>query len=374
MVGSRSPAAARRPHTMRTTLISTFLCCALLAPEQASAQVGVAVDLGPAGIHGAPSAAHGAAAGVGGFWNEIDTDVVGTGPFPVTVTGLVDSSGATSGITVTLDDLGSGMDAFLYDDPATSGGADALLDDLAFFGGAATLEIRGLVAGQYEVYTYATVPDGAAHQTRVRVVGSPDPSQDVGGAFAGGYALGVTHARHQVTVTAGSAVVIRLDVAAEFMSVNGFQIVPFGATGDIGTTYCSPGVLNASGNPGEISAFGSPRRVSNDVTLTASSLPQSSFGFFLTSQTQGFVVAPGGSLGNLCLGGSIGRYVGPGQVQNSGAAGAFSLAIDLANTPTPTGLVSIAPGETWSFQAWYRDSVLGFPASNLTDGLAITFL
>ncbi len=359
---------------MRSNLLFTLLCCALLAPEQAAAQAGVFVDLGPAGIHGAPSAAHGAAAGIAGFWNEIDTDAIGAGGFPFTATGLVDLSGAGTGITVTFDDLGSGMDAFLYDNPATSGGVDALLDDLAFFGGAAILEVRGLMPGRYEVFTYATTPDGAPHETRVRVIGSPDPSQDVGGPFAGGYALGVTHARHEITVGPGGTVLIRLDVAAEFMSVNGFQIVPFGAAADLGATYCSPAVLNASGDAGEISALGSARRSSNDVTLTASSLPQNQFGFFLNSQTQGFVVAPGGSIGNLCLGGSIGRYAGPGQVLSSGATGAFSLALDLAITPTPSGLVSISPGETWNFQAWYRDTVLGIPISNFTDGLAITFL
>ncbi len=45
----------------------------------------------------------------------------------------------------------------------------------------------------------------------------------------------------------------------------------------------------------------------NDLTLAASQLPNSSFGFFLTSRSQGFVMGPGGSQGNLCVGGAIGR-------------------------------------------------------------------
>ena len=359
---------------MRSNVLFTLVCCVLLAPEQAAAQAGVFVDLGPAGVHGAPSAAHGGAAGVGGIWNEVDTEDILAGGFPFTATGLVDWTGAGTGITVTFNDLGSGMEPFLYDHPATFGGADALLDDLAFFGGAATLEVEGLTAGRYEVFTYAAVPGSAVDRTRVRVTGSPDPPQDVGGISAGGYALGITHARHEVTVTAGSAIVIRLDVAAEFMSVNGFQIVPYGTTGELGTTYCSPGFPNNTGSSGVITARGNARRTFNDVTLTAGSLPPNQFGFFLTSQTQGFVMSAGGSVGNLCLGGSIGRYVGPGQVLNSGAAGSFSLALDLARTPTPSSFVSIAAGETWNFQAWYRDTILGFPTSNFTDGLTITFL
>jgi hypothetical protein len=111
----------------------------------------------------------------------------------------------------------------------------------------------------------------------------------------------------------------------------------------------------------------------DDVTLAAASLPMNSFGFFLTSRMQGFVMNPGGSQGNLCLGGSIGRYVGPGQVQSSGATGGFSLALSLAATPQPTGFVSVVAGETWNYQAWHRDSVGGAATSNFTNGVAVDY-
>jgi hypothetical protein len=112
---------------------------------------------------------------------------------------------------------------------------------------------------------------------------------------------------------------------------------------------------------------------SNDVTLTAEDLPLNAFGFFLASRTQGFIQNPAGSQGNLCLGGSIGRYVGPGQIQNSGGAGSISLVLDLAQTPTPTGLVAVVAGETWNFQGWHRDAVAGNATSNFTNGLSIAF-
>ena len=82
---------------------------------------------------------------------------------------------------------------------------------------------------------------------------------------------------------------------------------------------------------------------------------------------------PGGSQGVLCLGGSIGRYVGPGQIKNTGAIGAFSLALDLTQTPTPIGFVAIAAGETWHFTTWHRDAVGGVATSNFTNGLSIAF-
>ncbi|MGB0330459.1 MAG: hypothetical protein ACPGPE_01420 [Planctomycetota bacterium] len=359
---------------MRSLIPSISVTCGLFAAVPAPAQVGVNFDFGPAAIHGVPGSDTGAAAQVGGHWNGVDTDALASASLPLTLSGFLDASGASTPVTLVVNDLGTGVQSFLFDDPSTSGGDDALLDDLAFFGGAATIEIRGLAAGQYDVLTYAAVPSGASYRTRVRVPSSPDPLQDVGGDFSGGYQLGVTHARHAVDVAPGSAVTLQLNVAADFMSLNGIQIVPFGATGDLGSRYCSPGAANSTGLPGEVSAFGSPRRVDNDVALTASSLPSNTFGFFLTSRTQGFTATPGGSVGNLCLGGAIGRYVGAGQILNSGSIGAFTLFLDLAATPTPTGLVSVATGETWHFQAWYRDAFIGIPISNLTDGLALTFL
>ena len=141
----------------------------------------------------------------------------------------------------------------------------------------------------------------------------------------------------------------------------------------IGVSYCGPAVANSTGSSAEISASGSAVASDNNLTLTADILPTNAFGFFLTSMTQGLVMGPGGSQGNLCLGGSIGRYVGPGQIQNSGATGSFSLALDLTQHPTPMGFVTVMGGQTWNFQAWYRDSVGGMATSNFTDGLSISF-
>ena len=142
----------------------------------------------------------------------------------------------------------------------------------------------------------------------------------------------------------------------------------------LGSNYCSPAVANSTGNPGVISAEGSPSASANNVTLTVSDLPANAFGFFLTSQTTANVANPGGSQGNLCLGGAIGRFVGPGQIKNSGPGGTFSLMLDLTQQPSPTGSVSVQPGESWNFQAWHRDAVGGSVTSNFTNGLTISFL
>jgi len=142
----------------------------------------------------------------------------------------------------------------------------------------------------------------------------------------------------------------------------------------IGTTYCNPAVSNTSGMPAAITAAGSAVAASNNLTLTAAMMPANQFGFFLTSQTQGLVMNPGGSDGNLCLGGVIGRYVGAGLIMNSGAGGTFSLPLNLAQTPAGPVFVSIVAGQTWNFQAWFRDLAPGGgPQSNFTNGLSVTF-
>ena len=141
------------------------------------------------------------------------------------------------------------------------------------------------------------------------------------------------------------------------------------STGPIGSNYCIANA-NSTGSVASISGFGLTS-VAGNVTLTASNLPQNQFGILIVSASQGFVPNAGGtSNGNLCLGGAIGRYVGPGEILSSGGAGEF-FAIDLGLIPQGGGTTATVAGDTWNFQAWYRDGVgLG---SNFTDGIQISF-
>ena len=107
--------------------------------------------------------------------------------------------------------------------------------------------------------------------------------------------------------------------------------------------------------------------IDNDVTLMVDQLPLH-FGYFLTSQTQGFFNPPG-SQGIICLSGTIGRY---NQIANIIQGPCGSLQVDLTAIPVnpPT---AVLPGDTWNFQAWFRDNNPGL-TSNFTDGVSITFL
>ena len=139
----------------------------------------------------------------------------------------------------------------------------------------------------------------------------------------------------------------------------------------IGTNYCAA-ALNSTGVAAAMSATGSNVVTSNDLTLVASDLPLGSFSFFIASTTQDFVAMAGGSAGNLCLGGNIGRGVG-GAILSSGATGVVSILADLTQMPTPTGPLAVVAGETWNFQCWFRDSVGGAATSNFSDAYSVTF-
>ena len=133
--------------------------------------------------------------------------------------------------------------------------------------------------------------------------------------------------------------------------------------------YCDPSQLNSISASATMDHFGSLTVADDDLTLVAFNMPPNKFGFFMCSLTQGLVLNPGGSEGHLCLGGQIGRFFN--QIQSTGLFGTFQIPIDLGALPvTPTAMV--LPGQTWNFQAWYRDNI---PAatSNFTDGYSITF-
>ncbi|MEM9799775.1 MAG: hypothetical protein AAGA20_05570 [Planctomycetota bacterium] len=149
--------------------------------------------------------------------------------------------------------------------------------------------------------------------------------------------------------------------------------VSIGITAGIGEAYCGPAVPNVSGASASIFALGSNVVADNDLTLSAISLPANTFSFFLASRDQNFVPNPSGSVGTLCLGGSIGRFVGPGEIQNAGISGEVSLSLDLNRIPQPTGFTAVTAGETWNFQAWYRDTANGAPTSNFTNGVSVGF-
>ncbi len=85
-----------------------------------------------------------------------------------------------------------------------------------------------------------------------------------------------------------------------------------------------------------------------------------------------------GSSGNLCLGGTLGFFDSPSQIENSGPAGVLLLdtqlaAWDVAAIPEGAATYAAAVGVTSNFQLWYRDLVGGAPTSNFSDAVSVTW-
>ena len=135
----------------------------------------------------------------------------------------------------------------------------------------------------------------------------------------------------------------------------------------LGTSFCSPAVLNSSGAPAEIDALGSIQIADEDFLVAARSMPADRFGYFLVGMGTG-TFSPPGAQGTLCLTGStIFRFAK--NVASTGATGEYALIIDLTALP---GHGAVKPGDTWNFQAWFRDANPG-PTSNFSDAVAVTF-
>ncbi len=141
---------------------------------------------------------------------------------------------------------------------------------------------------------------------------------------------------------------------------------------DIGTKYCTV-TTNSTGQISTVTANGSLLVAANNLTLNAIQLPPNRFGYFLSSTAQGFFPLAGGSLGNLCLNGSVGRYTS--SIFDTGSAGVAAQVVNPNAIPNASATPSMAmPGESYSFQAWHRDVVGGMPVSNFTEPVEVTFL
>jgi hypothetical protein len=143
-----------------------------------------------------------------------------------------------------------------------------------------------------------------------------------------------------------------------------------GAGAPIVTNYCTA-AANSTGQTGTITAQNIDLNA-RTMELAGGSLPTNSNAYSIASLTQGFVANPGGSSGNICLGGAIGRVVG-GLVLNTGGSGSVLEAVNLNSIPQPTGAVSVQAGDSWHFQFWHRDSLLGLSTSNFTNGVRVVF-
>lgn len=348
---------------MKSPTVIAFLLTSLASTASAQS-VNIDIGMNLAFFAGVPSGTYGAAAAQPGAWNA----------FMPTLTDapLATLDGQASMVTLRSDATSTFN---VFPGVMVQGDDQRLMEDFHLtpnLNMTSTWTFGGLSDGDYEIYTYASDPSLSGLLTEIAVPLSMDPPQVVGAGWPGTHGLGTTYALHQVSVTGGALTIAAYSPGGQLDTgvMNGIQLVFLGD--GLGTRYCAANV-NSTGTAAVMGATGSRLVSANNVTLQATQLPPNSFGFFITSQSRGFVQNPGGSAGNLCLSGAVGRYVGPGEIQNSGAGSAISLALNLNAMPTPLGFVAVQAGETWNFSAWFRDASPSGPTSNFADGYELAF-
>jgi len=140
-------------------------------------------------------------------------------------------------------------------------------------------------------------------------------------------------------------------------------------TTTVGTPFCDPAAVNSTGLSAQIEASVGTG-LGADLHLEVSNGPTAEFGYFLVGTS---ITSPGITLGNgtLCMDSvdplgrynlsgsdrfSLGQFDAGGVMQNLGGTSTVGSGFDVPLTLPLPGSPSIVAGETWHFQAWYRDS------------------
>lgn len=124
----------------------------------------------------------------------------------------------------------------------------------------------------------------------------------------------------------------------------------------------------STGKVASLQATGSKIANYEDLELFAKDLPHHSWGHFLASPTQDWVIPPGAQ-GPLCLGAPVARL--STVPYNTAASGFFRHQVETLSIPFDTPY-AIQPGETWYFQAWFRDNDPS-PTIGFSDAVSIQF-
>ncbi len=135
------------------------------------------------------------------------------------------------------------------------------------------------------------------------------------------------------------------------------------------TTVCAQTLPNSTGNAGHVTALGSRLAAAGELILRCEDLPTNSFSFFFVGTELMPVMTQSG---DICTGGNIGRFVGPGQIMTTGSTNEISIQIDTTSIPGNPPSAAV-PGSTYYFQCWNRDNVSGFATSRFSDTAAVTF-
>jgi hypothetical protein len=128
----------------------------------------------------------------------------------------------------------------------------------------------------------------------------------------------------------------------------------------LGQPFCAVR-RNSTGDAARLDASGSTTPGSGVLNLSVGPLPPNRTGLVIMSRGE-IVATPFGN-GYLCLSAPIQRH----PVTTTGA-GTMNVTLDWTGASA-----AIALGDTWSFQAWYRDPAAGGAGTNTSEGLRLEF-
>ncbi len=136
-----------------------------------------------------------------------------------------------------------------------------------------------------------------------------------------------------------------------------------------GRSYCT-GAPNSVGSGAILDWQGSSSVSANDLELSVYGGVPNQFGLFYYGA--GAAQIPFGH-GYRCVStGDVGIFRMP-PPQQFDILGQVSVQGFLDQSPSNSGAGAIAPGSTWYFQFWYRDTPMGPPGFNLSSALAVSF-
>jgi hypothetical protein len=320
-----------------------------------------------------PSDGYGAAAGQTGRWT--------ASSFPYSTT-LLNLDGTPSSVTTSST---SSSSYSYFPSMLTGDDYDFMVDvqNLPAFSGPYTWTFAGLQNGSYELTTYAWAPENSGAMTRVTVPGSMDPPQNVGGLWSGGpHVLGVTFARHQLTVAGGTFTIVVEGLNNQSGSINGFQLVRQGGPigfcfGDGSATPCPCGNAGAPGRgcansvnaPGaRLLVAGNPSVGADSLVLLGDGMPNAPALYFqgTAQQNGGLGVVFGDGL--RCAGGMLVRL---GTKTNSNGASAHPGPGDIAISVAG----NLSAGDLRTYQVWYRNAAAFCTGDtfNLSNGVQVTW-
>jgi DNA-binding beta-propeller fold protein YncE len=138
------------------------------------------------------------------------------------------------------------------------------------------------------------------------------------------------------------------------------------------TLQCTPSVPNSTGSVATLRTDGRGFAGAPLIVTVEGLQPGAMVGYLLAGSATAPPTPLGSGVGELCLGGSIARFVH--QVQAADVAGRQRFVVDTAAIPTATGPMAVQPGSTWVFQSWHRDTTAGGAStSNTSTARAVRF-